>query len=108
METDDYAKAVGQRLALIREARGFTQAFLGSQIHVTQSTIANWETQGRLITSRSIQKLCLTLGCSPDYLLTGNLASLPMELVTAITAIRDREDRDRKPQQPASEIPRRS
>lgn len=61
--------AVGVRIASMREYRGLTQGELGKRVGVSKQAVCGWEKGARLPDAMSLRRLCLTLGCTSDYLI---------------------------------------
>ena len=64
----DY-ELIGGRIARARNAAKMKQVDLGAAIGVSDQTISNWEVGLRTPRADLMKKMCLTLGCSADYLL---------------------------------------
>ena len=60
---------LGTRIAAMRGYRRMSQETLGGLIGVSKQTICNWEKDYRSPDAENIRNLCLTLGCTADYLL---------------------------------------
>ena len=60
---------IGGRIARARSAAKMKQVDLGAAIGVSDQTISNWEVGLRTPRADLMKKVCLTLGCSADYLL---------------------------------------
>lgn len=61
--------SIGRRIAAMRGFRTMTQEELGGFVGATKATVSNWENDRRVPDAEYIRKLCLTLGCTADYLL---------------------------------------
>ncbi len=68
-------KAIGQRLAAIRKAKGFTQKQLADSLEVSQSNLSDYENGGLRLHAELILELCEILSISADELL--GLADTP-------------------------------
>lgn len=58
-----------ERLKLLRQKYGYTQAKLGEEIGVNQNTISNWESGKRNADFPNLSKLAQLFKCTTDYLL---------------------------------------
>lgn len=59
----------GERLAYVRELRGFTQQQLAEKMDVHPSLISQFECMARLPSYGTLKQLCLSLQTSGDWLL---------------------------------------
>ena len=71
MEFD--AKAVGKRIALLREQSGITQEMLGDKLGLTGKHIGRVERGSSNLTPNGYLKVCEVFSVSLDYLFTGAL-----------------------------------
>ena len=94
---------LGDRIALLRRGRGWSQTELARQLHISASAVGMYE-QGRREPSLDILvKLSVVFGVSTDYLLTGHpsqqersgLEAILLERIEA--ADRHLEDRSSRP-----------
>jgi len=96
METNSSAEAVGRRIRILREAKGWPgQGPFAALLDVSQSRLSNWETQGFMIPPDMAVKLCSLTGATTDYIYRGDLSGLSASLIQAIKA--REEDLARKP-----------
>ncbi len=58
-----------ERLKILRQKHGLTQAELGEKIGVNQNTISNWESGKRNADFPNLSKLAEMFKCTTDYLL---------------------------------------
>ena len=66
------------RIRILREANGWTQAQLGKRIGVAKTTITGYEREDRQPTPATICALCDLFGCTADYLLGRSASPLPV------------------------------
>ena len=73
---------IGHRLALTRQALGYTQATMGKLMGASAGGQAfqNYEAGRRRISIGHATKLCQTCGMSMDWIYLGHMHSLPPEL----------------------------
>jgi transcriptional regulator with XRE-family HTH domain len=76
------ALALGRRIALAREQKGYTQAEVGSILGVSDNAVTQYETGRSIPRARRMPKLAEFLGVTVEWLLTGNE---PEELTKAQT-----------------------
>ena len=69
VSTDEGAKAIGQRLAAFRKARGLTQTQLAEVLGAKQAAISKYEKGDLLLHGQLIAQLATTLHVSADELL---------------------------------------
>lgn len=62
---------VGQRIALLRREKGYTQEQISFVLHVTPQAVSKWEKGNALPDTSLLPLLAQTLGTSIDYLLIG-------------------------------------
>ncbi|MBP2642694.1 MAG: transcriptional regulator, family [Firmicutes bacterium] len=62
---------IGQRIAVLRKERGYTQEQIGFLLNVTPQAISKWEKGNALPDTALLPLLAKTLGVSIDILLTG-------------------------------------
>ncbi len=80
-------KAIGQRLRSLREAKGIqTQAIMAQMIGVETNRYNNWERGAALIGPLEAIKVCAITGGNMDYIFRGEMAALPVNLVTLLTS----------------------
>ena len=65
----DTKKAIGQRLASLRKAGGFTQKQLADAIGVSQSNLSDYENGGLRLHAELFLDVCRALSISADELL---------------------------------------
>lgn len=93
-EQKEKALAVGQRIALAREQKGYTQASLAAKVGITSGAVAQYETGRNLPKPRNAEKIAAECGVSVEWLWEGDKAGGRMEARTtaerdALAAIRD-------------------
>lgn len=75
LEQGDYPtqmQTMGDRIRLLRQARGFSQTDLAERVGVTGGAISQWELGGtKNIKLETFLKLCSELGTEPHYLIFG-------------------------------------
>jgi len=59
----------GEKLKKLRNELGITQKELASKIEVSRTTIAGYETEGKMPPYNTLFKIAKTLNCSLDFLL---------------------------------------
>lgn len=64
--------AIGARIRTIRHSRGITQDELASQIGVSRSAVAQWETGRAGQVTANLTRIADILGVSVEYLLHGD------------------------------------
>lgn len=77
-------RAIGQRVALLREIAGLTQGQLARQIGVSQGTVSAFEKGSRPPGLKAGHRICDVFGCTLDYIYRGDTSGLPMRLLTEI------------------------
>ena len=65
----DTKKNIGQRLASLRKAKGFTQKQLSDALGVSQSNLSDYENAGLRLHAELILDICSILAISADELL---------------------------------------
>lgn len=87
METGTSPKDVGDRMRMVREARGFPhQGAFAKLLGVSQSRYANWEQGLHPIPYDFAIKIHGLTGANLDFLYRGDMSGLPAQLVEALTA----------------------
>ena len=87
MENDTSLKAVGERLRLVREARGFAhQGAFAKLLDVGQSRYANWEQGLHAIPYEFAIRVHSKTGATLDYLYRGDVSGLPSSLLQEISS----------------------
>jgi transcriptional regulator with XRE-family HTH domain len=86
-------EAIGRRLRLFRQARGFTQAQLARISGLSSQSINNYEGARRRISLDQAFKLH-TVGARIEYLYLGDEAHLPADVLTKIRALEHAEPSD--------------
>ncbi len=76
--------AIGQRLLLIREITGLTQAQFARRIRVTQGTCSAWESGKRPPGLKIANALCDAYGLTLDYIYRNETGGLERRLLTEI------------------------
>jgi DNA-binding XRE family transcriptional regulator len=68
----NYMETMGDRIKLLRQAKGWTQEQLGQRLGVTKVAVSQWETGGTSnVRLKTFLALCEELGTSPQYLIFG-------------------------------------
>lgn len=62
---------LGDRIALLRRGRGWSQMELASQLHISASAVGMYEQGRREPSLAGVVELAAVFGVSADYLLTG-------------------------------------
>lgn len=70
----------GEKLQVLRKARGWSQEELAGQIHVSRQTLSKWESGGAVPDTENVIALSRLFGVSTDYLLLaeGEAAAAPV------------------------------
>lgn len=87
---DTSAAAVGARLSLVREARGFQQAAFAGLLDLTPQAYNAYERGRNMPQATTMAKVRRLTGATSDYLLFGDMTGLPNELVSAIRKLERR------------------
>lgn len=66
------------RIKELRQARGWTQAQLGTHIGMVKSTISGYESESHYLDPPTIHALCDLFNCTADYLLGRSETPLPV------------------------------
>jgi transcriptional regulator with XRE-family HTH domain len=82
---DTSNRAIGERLASIRQARGWSQAYAAQLIGVSPQRWGNWERGLNAPPPDLLGKLWQLTGATSDYLLFGRLDGMPFELAQAVS-----------------------
>lgn len=82
MKDVERKQAIGDRIAALRERRGFTQPQVASRVPTQLRNYQNWEA-GHGTSGENYERIAEILGCSYDYLVTGAEASPPREDILA-------------------------
>lgn len=78
-------KSVGQRLRLLRVAKGINvQKTMATMLDASASQYSNWENGIQMIPVEAATKVCGLTGATLDYIYHGNSAALPMFLASAL------------------------
>ena len=87
METGTSPRDVGERMRLVREAKGFPhQGAFAKLLGVSQSRYANWEQGLHPIPYDFAIKLHALTGANLDFIYRGDMSGLPAQLVESFTA----------------------
>lgn len=62
---------LGERIALLRRSRGWSQTELARQLHISASAVGMYEQGRREPSLEGLVELAAVFGVSADYLLTG-------------------------------------
>lgn len=69
---------MGDRIRVLREAKGYTQEKLGELVGVSKSAVSQWELGGVAnIKLKTFLALCDVLGTTPQYLIWGPERTAP-------------------------------
>jgi transcriptional regulator with XRE-family HTH domain len=80
-------KSIGNRLRILREARGIkTQALMAQMLSVETNRYNNWERGAALIGPMEAIKVCTITGGSMDFIFRGEMNSLPASLLDYIAS----------------------
>jgi transcriptional regulator with XRE-family HTH domain len=79
------AAEVGKRLAMAREATGYSQSELARRLGVSPARLNNWETGDAMLPPSFIPTLFLLTRIDSNYLYQGDLSRLPSELAAKLT-----------------------
>lgn len=71
-------KEMGKRIHEKRKALNFTQEQIAEKMDVSTQMISNLELGKKAIRPENLVKLCDTLNCSADFLLTGKERNFPL------------------------------
>ena len=87
METGTSPKDVGERMRMVREARGFPhQGAFAKLLGVSQSRYANWEQGAHPVPYDFAIKIHALTGADLDFLYRGDMSGLPPQLIESLTA----------------------
>ena len=75
-----------QRLAQLRERKGFSQRDLAEAIGVAPGTLAMWETGKRNPKHEAVENMARALGCDVDYLVGNTRKPITMKPIEDIFA----------------------
>jgi transcriptional regulator with XRE-family HTH domain len=75
-QTAGYLKQVGERVAWLRLAIGWTQTALAKHAGVDQSTWTKWEHGERLASVSHMARVCDSFGCTLDFIYRGKIGGL--------------------------------
>lgn len=79
---------IGRRIRDARLARGITQAELATQIGVSRSAVAQWETGRAGQIRENLARIAVALGVSVGHLMTGDVASERADTPDALALLR--------------------
>lgn len=82
----DQIKDIGERLKLLREAKGMTQAAFSRTLKIDQQQWNNYERGFRRISIDQATKVCIITGATLDWIYRGVTSALPLELALQIQA----------------------
>ena len=74
---------LGDRIALLRRGRGWSQTELAQRLHISASAVGMYEQGRREPSLEAVVELAATFGVSVDYLLTGRPLTEADETVLA-------------------------
>ena len=86
--------AIGNRLAAIRIARDWTQAFAAKLVGVSSQRWGNWERGLNAPPPDCLARIWQVSGATSDYVLFGRMDGLPLELAEALRAARGTQARN--------------
>lgn len=69
---------IGERVVSLLEEKGIKQKELADYLKTKPSTIHGWKSEGRNPSSETIIPICVFLGTTPEYILTGEEKSPPI------------------------------
>ena len=84
---------LGQRIYLLRTARGWNQSLLAEKLSVTKQTVSNWENENIQPSVEMLIRIAKLFHTSTDYLLGLeekqylDIEGLPLSFVTHLTQI---------------------
>lgn len=78
------AVGAGARIAALRKIADITQERLAALLHVTQSTIAKWETGERMADPDRMTTICSRFKVTMDFLYRGRLEGVPRDLALVL------------------------
>lgn len=81
-ETDLCLQQIGERIANRRKQFGLTQEALAEKAGLTTQFVSYAESGKRAMRPENLLKICLALGVSADYLLTGEIIDKDLLLVS--------------------------
>ena len=74
---------LGDRIALLRRGRGWSQTELAHRLHISTSAVGMYEQGRREPSLEAVVELAAVFGVSADYLLTGKALTAADETVLA-------------------------
>lgn len=85
--------AIGERLALLREVEGLSQAAFAERAGISYQAWNNWERGRARIGIDAAARLCAVYNVTLDYIYFGDPSALPYRLAHAIAALRSARDK---------------
>lgn len=79
---------IAERLALVREVEGMTQADFSARAEINPNAWNNYERARKRISLEAAIKLCETYHLTLDYIYLGDASNLPYRLASALDAVR--------------------
>ena len=94
MGENKYLVSLGERIALKRKEKRFTQEKLAESIGVSLQTISNIECGRKAARPETIAKICFSLDVTADYILLGQKSENDMKgIIKTISLLPDNEYR---------------
>lgn len=79
---------IAQRLALVREVEGLSQAEFAGRANINSNAWNNYERARKRISIDAAVRLSRTYNLTLDYIYLGDSSNLPYQLAAAIEAVR--------------------
>ncbi|SFV31269.1 Helix-turn-helix domain-containing protein [Devosia crocina] len=89
---DTSNKAIGRRLAAVREVKGWTQVFMAELIGASPQRWGNYERGHNAPPPDTLARIWQLTGATSDYVLFGRMDGLPLELAQALQARSEKVD----------------
>lgn len=99
---------VGERIAILREIKGWKQEEMAERLGTGRTSLSNWEMGTSYPDAKKLAAIAEITGATLDYLILGRESTLPSDLEGAVHA-RHRAKNDKRPStdQSSSESPDR-
>lgn len=81
MGDNEFLKTMGQRIMVRRKAQRMTQEELAEKLGVSTQMISNLELGKKAIRPENLAKVCVILGLSADFILTGTNTKTAVDAV---------------------------
>lgn len=78
---------IGERLELVRRARGLTQTALCEALGFNTSMYNQWEKGSKIPNTPDLIRFCAYTGATTDYILYGKTEGLPFDLWRLLSAL---------------------